>query len=944
MIEKPKEPLEHASYERCLELLGSNINGLSNSEADARLREYGLNKLTEKKGKNPFVVFFLQFKSPLVYILVAAAIISIIAEQDLTEFFIIIGILLVNAIIGFVQEWKAEKTIRAIHSLIEDRAMVIRDGDEVQVPVENLVPGDLLLVYAGQKVPADARVLFERNLHADESLLTGESVPLKKDVLCLVDEPHYYEQTNMVFAGSFITEGRGRAIVTATGDTTVLGKINQQLNEIKETEPPMAIRTRRLSLFFLFFALLFFGINLGLGLYRGIAGGEILVLALASLVSSIPEGLIAVLTVVLSIGIYRLAKQNVIVRNLGIVETLGITNIICSDKTGTLTRNEMMVRRVYAKGQLFEVSGSGYDIDSGGIFREGYGPDGCLRSSGECEPSEDTPEDAQLPIQGDRLKQFPALENLLMYMALCNDAEVFAECENGDRCVEPKEEEVPYIWRIKGSPTEAALIVALEKTGLRKYVLDEMWPRISEIPFSSSRKYMATLHEPGDVLFDGVADGGRMEDQNLLIVKGAPERLQKFALEMPAECESLIEEFASQGLRLLACAIKKVSRTVRQVTEDDLEGIEFVGLVGINDPPREGVADYIEKCKQAGISVRMITGDNELTAKSIALEVGLFDPAAGDIALVGDELDQINDEELPQRIADKVKVFSRTNPIHKLRIVKALQVNDAIVAMTGDGVNDSPALKQANIGIAMGITGTDIAKEAADVVLQDEKFEAVVDGVDQGRHIFNNFRRVALYLFSTNLGEDLLLVFTLLIFIHPIILFPVQILWINLVTDGFLDVALAMEPKEAGLLDRPPGSLKKRILSRKIIQLGVFYAGIMAVGSLAIFFIYRNSPEEKVRTALFMLLIVFQWFNAFNCRSQNRSVFSMGFFKNRILLIFLMVDIFLVTILFFIPPLAVVFGLIPLAITDWLLIVALGSTIWILDEIRKKLGFLQITD
>lgn len=944
MDQDRNEPWEHASYENCLALLGSDINGLSQAEAEVRLGEYGPNRLTEQRTKNPLLLFLGQFKSPLVYILVAAAIISIIAENDLTEFFIIIGILMVNAIIGFVQEWKAEKTIRAIHSLIEDRAIVIREGDEMQIPVENIVPGDILLLSAGQKVPADSRILFERNLHADESLLTGESVPIKKEVLCLVDKPHYYEQTNMVFAGSFITEGRGRSIVVATGDKTNLGKINQQLNEIKETASPMAIRTRRLSLFFLFFALIFFGLNLGLGLYRGFEGSEILVLALASLVSSIPEGLIAVLTVVLSIGIYRLAKQNVIVRNLGIVETLGITNIICSDKTGTLTKNEMMVRRIYTRGQLYEVSGSGYDIESGGIFVAGKGPETCLRSPGLCAEGEEAAKDIDVPIKDDMLRNYPELERLLMYMALCNDADVYAECSEGERCVGTLDQGVPHVWRVKGSPTEAALIVALEKAGLRKYMLDEMWPRISEIPFSSKRKYMVTLHEPGTVLFDAAEELKRAENKNLLIIKGAPERLEKFAVKMPEEYFNLIGEFASQGLRVLAVAVKNVPTSLRQITDENLVGIQFVGLVGINDPPREGVAEYIKKCNNAGISVRMITGDNELTAKSIGAEIGLFNLERGDKALMGDDLDKINDEELPKVIGEQVKIFSRTDPVHKLRIVKALQENGAIVAMTGDGVNDSPALKQANIGIAMGITGTDIAKEASDVVLQDEKFEAVVDGIDQGRHIFNNFRRVALYLFSTNLGEDLLLVFTLLIFIHPIVLLPVQILWINLVTDGFLDVALAMEPKEEGLLDQAPGSLKKRILSRKIIQLGLFYAIIMCLGALSIILIFQNTSKDKVRTALFMVLIIFQWFNVFNCRSQNKSVFTMGFFRNRVLLIFLLVDMFLVSILFFVPSLTSTFGLVPLGILEWLFIVAIASSIWVLDESRKKFGFLKIKD
>ncbi|MFX1520545.1 MAG: cation-translocating P-type ATPase [Promethearchaeota archaeon] len=941
-LDKPSEPI---SYEECLELLGADVNGLTEVEAESLLAQYGFNELTKEEEKNPIFMFIAQFKSPLVYVLFFAAVISLFMEE-LIDFFVILAILFANAVIGFTQEWKSEKTIRAIHSLIEDKAIVIRDGDEIEIPAENIVPGDIMLLSAGQKVPADARILFERNLHVDESLLTGESVPIKKDTACLIEDPYYYEQVNLVFSGSFVTEGRARVIVTATGDNTELGKIHKELQKIREKPSPMAVRTKRLSLFFLGLALLFFGLVIGLGLYRGIEGPELALLALASLVSSIPEGLLAVLTIVLAIGITRLARQNVIVRNLGTVETLGITNVICSDKTGTLTKNEMMVRRIYTKGQSYEASGSGYDPLSGGIYLEGYGPEGCLRSPGFCYPEEEAPPGAYEPINKDTLKQYPYLERLLRYMALANDAEVYAECEGGGRCTVVEKHDAPHFWRVKGSPTEAALIVALEKVGLHKHVLDEMWPRIAEIPFSSARKYMATLHELGPMMYDDRENGREFENKNLVIVKGAPEALQNFAVEMPAKCQAIVNEYASQGLRILACAVKYVATKVRQITKDDLEGIEFVGLVGINDPPREEVRNYIEKSKLAGISVKMITGDNELTANAIAEEIGLLNPDSDvKASFRGDELDQINDEELKQVVAD-AKVFSRTNPIHKLRIVKALQEQGSIVAMTGDGINDSPALKQADIGIAMGITGTDIAKEAADVILQDEKFEAVVDGIDQGRHIFNNFRRVALYLLSTNIGEDLLLILTLAIFLHPVLLLPIQILWINLATDGFLDISLAMEPKEEGLLDRPPKSLDQRILSKDTIKLGIFYALIMSCASLAfyLYLIFQDTSAAEIRTAIFMVLIVFQWFNVFNCRSHNKSVFTIGVFKNKTLWFFLVIDVLLVVILFIVPPLAIAFDIVPLGIMDWIIIVLISSSIWIIDEIRKKLRLFTVQD
>jgi Ca2+-transporting ATPase len=932
---------EPISYEECLEMLDVDINGLKEAEAELLLEKYGYNKLTVEEGKNPVILFLFQFKSPLVYVLIFAAIISLLMQESLVDFFIILAILLANAVIGFTQEWKSEQTIRAIHELIEDKAIIIRDGDEIEIPAANLVPGDILLLSAGKKILADGRVLFERNLHVDESLLTGESVPIKKDTVCLLDNPRYYEQIHMVFSGSFVTEGRARVLITATGDDTELGKIHDAMASIVQKASPMQVRTKRLSLFFLAMAGLFVSLVIVLGLFRGITGTELALLALASLVSSIPEGLLAVLTIVLAIGINRLAQQNVIVRNLGTVETLGITNVICSDKTGTLTKNEMMVRRIYMRGQSFEASGSGYDPLSGGIYLEGYGPEGCLRAPGFCLPEEDAPPGAYEPIRKDTLKQYPDLESLLIKMALANDAEIYAICEGGGRCIVEKHD-APHFWQVKGSPTEAALIVVLEKAGLKKIVLEEMWQRIDEIPFSSARKYMATLHEPGPLMYD--ENGNRLENRHLLIAKGAPEALQRFANEMPGESKDVVAEYASQGLRILACAAKYLPTSKRQITQDDLKGVEFVGLVGINDPPREEVREYIEKSMHAGISVMMITGDNKLTAKAIAEEIGLIEPGNDGVLFTGEELDQIEDDNELKQIVTEAKVFARTDPIHKLRIVKALQANGNIVAMTGDGVNDSPALRQADIGIAMGVTGTDIAKEAADIVLQEEKFEAVVDGIDQGRHIFNNFRRVALYLLSTNIGEDLLLVLLLALFIHPILLLPIQILWINLVTDGFLDISLAMEPKEEGLLDKPPRSLDQRILSRGTLKLGIFYAIIMVIGSLAVYTMFQDTLSSKIRTAVFMVLIVFQWFNAFNCRSHNNSVFSVGVFTNKTLWVFLVIDVLLVAMLFVVPPLTLAFDIVPLGIMDWAIIALIGSSIWIIDEIRKRLSLLTVKD
>ncbi|MFW9975311.1 MAG: cation-translocating P-type ATPase [Candidatus Thorarchaeota archaeon] len=786
-----------------------------------------------------------------------------------------------------------------------------------------------MLLKAGERVPADARVIFERNLHVDESLLTGESAPIKKDVICLIDKPHYYEESNKVFAGSFVTQGRARVFVEKTGDQTVLGEINKELQEVEKEPTSIEIRIKRLSIFFLVLAFSFLILTLLLGFYRQIETYELILFSLSSLVSAIPEGLIAVITIVLSVGVYRLSRKNVIVRNLSVVETLGLVNVICSDKTGTLTRNQMMVRRIFTPNHYYEVSGIGFDVDSGRIFLEGCGPEECLRSD---HLHEDIDMEMKVPINRENLRAFPDLEILLSYLSLCNDSDLYTECLGENDPIRKCTGE-DRIWRVRGSPTEAAMIVALEKAGLHRYVLDESWPRISEISFTSDRKFMATLHKPSQTVQEDHPSLAN-QDSNLLIVKGAPERVEAF-LNTPSGAEGVVSDFASQGLRVLACAIKHLPKSHLQITEEDLTDMEFIGLCGINDPPREGVREYIKKAERAGIDVIMVTGDNEFTAKSIGKEIGIFRPDRDDQSLVGDAIDGMNDDELQQALDQRSNILARTSPIHKLRIVKALQSSGKIVAMTGDGVNDSPALRQANVGIAMGITGTDIAKEASDIVLQDERFESVVDGVDEGRHILNTFRRVVLFLTSTNFAESFVILATLLLFVNPVLLLPLQILWVNLVTDGMLDIALSLEPKEKGLLDQPPTSMAERVLSRQTILRALFYGTAMATIVMTIYFLYLGQGA-KLRTMLFVSLIVTQWFSIQNCRSPTKSAFTLGIFKNKVIWVVYCIDIFLVAILFVVPPLTALFELVPLALLDWFLVVGLGTLVFIIEEIRKR--------
>ncbi|MFX0056505.1 MAG: cation-translocating P-type ATPase [Promethearchaeota archaeon] len=919
---------EMLDYSECLFNLGSNPEGLSQEEARSRLMEHGPNELSLKEAENPLYLLLRQFNSPLVYVLILAALVSILADHAIDAIVIAI-ILIINAIIGFIQEWKAEKTIESVRELIEERSLVVREGEERDIPSNEIVPGDVLLLRAGERVPADGRVLFERNLHVDESLLTGESVPIKKDVVCRIENPHYYEKSNQVFAGSYVTEGRARVLVENTGDSTVLGEINRELADVEKEESTVAVRLKRLSVFFLFAALGFVALNYMLGVYRGIETTELLLFSLSALVSAIPEGLVAIVTVVLSVGVYRLSKKNVIVRNLSVIETLGVVNVICSDKTGTLTKNQMMVRRILTTSNMFEVSGNGFSPETGGIFVQGCGPEGCLRSPGveiEIDKSK------KVPLRGDDLKEFPDLEMLLSSMALCNDSEVYSVCLTEDDPVRKCTGE-DRVWKIKGSPTEAALLVALEKAQLHKYVLDEAWPRVSEIPFTSKRKYMATSHIPRQQLDSPDATG----ENGLLIVKGAPEIIESF-LEKPSGSEYFVGEFASQGLRVLACAVKEIPTDSPQIREEDLKDMTFLGICGINDPPREGVRDYILKSKGAGIDVLMITGDNAFTAEAIGKEVGIFDEDLGHTSLTGDDIDNMSEKELEEALSGGAKVLSRTSPIHKLRVVKALQNQAQLVSMTGDGVNDSPALRQANVGIAMGITGTDIAKEAADIVLQDERFEAVVDGIEEGRHILNSLRRVVLFLTSTNLAESFAILGILLLFQNPVLLLPLQILWINLVTDGMLDVALSLEPKEEGLLNQAPGSLRDRILSRDTLGRAFLYGIVMAGFVIFVYFQHIDQSEDKIRTMLFVSLIILQWYSVQNCRSPTKSITEMGLLTNKVILAVYVIDIMLVSILFLIPPLSTIFGLVQLEVWEWIEIAIFGVVLLLIEEARKQIS------
>lgn len=922
-------------YDECLAALGSSPSGLTAEQVDSLYQQYGPNQLSIKKKRSPLLIFVEQFRSPLIYILMAAAVISVLIEREGLDALVIMITLSANAVIGFIQEWKAEKAIESVRSLIQEKATVVRNAEERSIAAAELVPGDMVLLKAGERVPADCRVLYERNLHVDESLLTGESIPVRKEAKCQIEQPHYYEESNKVLAGSYVTEGRGRVIVLDTGDNTVLGKINRKLTTIKKAASPLAVRTRRLGIFFLLFSVAFLALIALLGVFRGIDTLHLLLLSVSVLVGSIPEGLPAVITVVLSLGVYRLARRNVIIRNLGVIEALGLTNVFCTDKTGTLTMNQMTARRIRSMGHSFEIATSGAAEGMQGMYIEGCGPSGCLHSqqSGTTSSERHTQETTS-PIDTHLLHKYPDLERLMTGFVLCNDSEVYYECPEGADCREGDKSK-GNVRRTKGSPTESALLVAAESIGLHKYVLDEAWPRVSEIPFSSDRKYMATLHGrtgPLDERAFQVAEGHK----SLLVVKGAPEVVERF-LAKPSGTAETVREYSAQGLRVLACAAKSVPSEKSRVSEQDLTDMTFLGVCGINDPPREGVREYVKACGRAGISVIMITGDSEFTAKAIGQEVGIYNPQRGDVSVTGDDLDKTDEPSLDRMLENGATVFSRTDPIHKLRIVNALLAKGKIVTMTGDGVNDSPALRQASVGVAMGITGTDIAKEAADIVLQDEKFEAVVEGIDEGRNILASLKRVVQFYLTTSFAQNLLIVAALLFYVEPIVLTPIQILWVNLAATGVTDIGLAMEPKEKGLLNRPPSSLKERLISFRTLLLSVFHGALIVMLTMGVHDLYVLVDATKAGTMTFIVFIVLIWFHSLNSRSLDRSVFSIGLLTNKALIIFLICSAVLVALLFTVPILSQVFQIAPLSATDWVLMAVLGFVVVAADEARKLL-------
>lgn len=844
--------------------------GLSAAQVQEQRDKFGENRLREKKGRSLLHRFLDQFKDAMILILIAAAIVSFViacTEGDAKGFFepvLILVIVIVNAIIGVMQESKAEKALEALKGLSAPHARVTRDGEEQVIPASELMPGDIIHLEAGDFVPADARLLKSVSVKSEESALTGESLAVEKDASAKVEEQAPLgDRTNMVFSGCSITYGTATAIVTATGMNTEMGKIAGLLENEEEGQTPLQMKLAQLGKYLGIMALAICGIIFVIGLVNGIPAMDIFMVAVSLAVSAIPEGLPAIVTIVLSIGVQRLAKKNAIIRRLPAVETLGSASIICSDKTGTLTQNRMTLVRAYLDG---------------------------------AEKTEEISAQNTLGVQ-----------ELLKYGTLCSDGTVVFQ-DGGEQHI--------------GDPTETAIVLAAHQNGMEQEALNEQYPRLAEIPFDSDRKLMTTVNE--------------MDGKRMVIVKGAFDVMAARCSAGNLEAAKRVnDEMSAAALRVLAIGYKEIAQLSEEPTSEELEqDLTFMGLVGMIDPPRPEAKAAVSVCRRAGIKPVMITGDHVVTASAIAKDLGILEE--GDRAITGAQLDAMTEQELLEQV-EHIAVYARVSPENKIRIVKAWQMKDQVVSMTGDGVNDAPALKAADIGCAMGITGTDVAKGAADMTLTDDNFATIVDAVREGRGIYANIRKVVGFLLGTNIGEVLVVFLSMLLW-HEAPLLSMQLLWVNLVTDSFPAIALGMEPVEKDVMEQKPKPKNAGIFAEGFgVQIGL--QGVL-FGALALI-AYQAGKQgmgciEGGQTLAFMVLSLSQIVQAFNMRSAH-SLFQIGPFTNRQLNRAAVFSVVMVAVVLF-TPLSELFGLIRLTGTLYGIGVGLILTPFFVMELAKWIG------
>ncbi|MFO8018183.1 MAG: HAD-IC family P-type ATPase [Promethearchaeia archaeon] len=895
--------------EEIFEKLDTSAKGLTEEEVERRLTKYGPNKIKGEEPLSKLSILIAQIKDPIIYIILVTAIITFIFGKYTDT--IVIGIVVIfNTIIGFTQEYRAETSLKALKEMVSPEADIIRDCPregtcmEERVKSTEVVPGDIILLEGGDKVAADARIFEATNLEIDESMLTGESVSVKKTTKTLNEDVNVADRTNIAYAGTVVTAGRGKGVVVETGMSTEMGQIADLMKSTEQEKTPLQKKVSKLVEIFALIALISSGTTFLVGFILGIELFEMFFFAVASAVSAIPEGLPVVLTITLAVGVNRMAERKAIIRKLDAVDTLGATTVICSDKTGTLTENQMTARKIFVENNFIDVTGT--EITPEGKF---------LIDDKE--------------IEKDKIK---CLDLFLHTAALCNNARL--------RLHKLEDE---YKWEVYGDPTEAALLVLTAKKGIFKEEEEEYYRRVDEIPFNSTLKFMATFHKSPKNKIRVYLKGAPEVVLNLcskVCINGSMKELKEKEIETFNEINS---EMAKDAFRTLAFATQTIEKDQIENFKEGLEKgekkLNFLGLVGMIDPPRSMVQDSIKICRRAGINVIMATGDHKITAEAIGTEIGLHQE--GSLTMTGEELKKMNEKELDGKI-EKISIFARVTPEDKFKIVSSLKRKNHVVCMTGDGVNDAPALKSADVGIAMGISGTDVAKESAEMVLTDDNFASIVNAVEEGRVVFQNIRKVVKYLICTNVGEDLLILTTLFLFPFLfgdlfLIFTPVQILWVNLVTDGVLDITLAMEGKESDVMSQPPRPPDEPIFNREIF-LNIFFVGIvMMVGTLITFIYGFNKYDSiiKARTIAFITIALFQVFNSLNCRSRSKSIFELGVFSNKYLIGAIVVSVVFLIFAINLPILNFLLGTVPLSIEDWLFIALISSTVFIGDELRK---------
>ena len=885
--------------EEVLKLLKTSEEGLADEEAQKRLKEFGPNEIEVEKPKSPLLFLARQFTEPLVLLLIAASLISL-AIGEVLDASMILAIVFMIALLGFFQEYRAERALQMLKKLSAPTAQVVRRGVVKEIPTREVVPGDVLLIEAGTRVAADARLIECHEVRMDESVLTGESTPVPKSTDPLPRDTPVADRANMVFAGTHCTYGRGKAVVVATGMRTEFGKIAEMLKEVEEEKTPLQKRLESVGKWLIVLCVAITALVTVLGLLRveQITRGvlvERFVWGVSLAVAAVPEALPAVVTISLAVGVHRMVKRNAIVRRLYAVETLGSVTVICSDKTGTITENVMTVREIYAGNKLYRVSGTGYET------RGGFSLDGQ-----EVSPLED-----------------PDLRKALEIGVLCNDAQVVVS--NGNVSV-------------FGDPTEVALIFPAIKAGISQQALAEKYPRVREVPFSSERKRMCTVHRVGESFF--------------AYVKGAPEVVLELCRYVQVggvvkelsdeERRSILEvvyDMASRALRVLAVAYKELGSGWEVSSPEDLEkDLVFVGLQGMIDPPRKEVYEAVERCKRAGIKVVMITGDHKLTAVAVAKEVGILSSDDEKRVLTGAELDEMSDEEL-LKVVDDVIVYARVSPEHKVRIVDALKKRGHVVAMTGDGVNDAPVVKRADVGVAMGIRGTDVTKEASEIVLTDDNFASIVAAVEEGRGIFDNIKKYLMFLLSCNVGEVSLMAAAAFVGL-PLPLVAIQILLINLLTDGLPAIALSVDPPDPDIMERPPRDPREGVFTKRVNAIIAFGGFWMALVGVLLFSSYLSAGAELIyaQTVLFWWLAVEEMGRAFTCRSERYPSYAVGFFKNKYLVLGVASSIALALLIIYHPIAQMLCHTTSLSLQDLVICVPIALTSLVLIDLGKVLA------